>query len=220
MADWRDELDAVEARARGLERAAPGTWGLGGVRPHDRRREPRSDDGVHALVTLASARLGVAWPARHLIDVACAVELAYRATKHHHEITDRRSDGRVEPARAHGDRGDNRRHVLDGDWSITEAAVLVAEVGPSAYRLLVRGYGMVQLARLDAREAAGRTALVPTAVALGGLVGGVPADVVAGICASFSDADAPFPAGLPDAARICRWAGSLLRASSPLAVQR
>ncbi len=165
---WREEVGAVEDLVRSLERAVPG----------GAYRAACLDDGVHALVTVASARFGTAWSPMQLRDVASAVELAYRAVRHHGEVVDSREGARATCA-------GNRRHVLDGDWSITQAARLTAEVGPAAYRLLVRGYGLVQLARLEGRDDAG--VLLPTARALGALVSGVnavDASSAAGDCAA------------------------------------
>ncbi|HEY0870206.1 MAG TPA: hypothetical protein VGD55_07390 [Acidothermaceae bacterium] len=120
----RTELDEVEQRVGFIERSAP-------------RRSTR--DGLHALVALTSARLADTWDPGKLSDVATAVELAYRASLHHRVVSD------VNPA---GLRSPNTRVVLDGDWSITQAAVLVADIGPSAYRILVRGYGATQVGQL------------------------------------------------------------------------
>ena len=147
---WRTELDDVERRVADLERSAPAL---------------PADDGVHAFVALASARLGDAWEPRQLIDVAAAVELAYRATRHHAGVVNAPPDVL---------QGRNTAAVLDGDWSITQAAVLVSDVGPTAYRLLVRGYGATQLATLS--SGTDRLALIRAAVSLGGLIAGVSDD--------------------------------------------
>ncbi len=93
---------------------------------------------------LTSARLADAWDPGKLSDVATAVELAYRASLHHRVV----SDVSDEPTSPAGTRSPNTRVVLDGDWSITQAAVLVADIGPSAYRILVRGYGATQVGQL------------------------------------------------------------------------
>lgn len=180
---WRAELDAVEARVRVLERTAPGSPALASA----------VGDGAHALLALAGARLGDRWVSAQLIDVAAAVELAYRATRHHDAVSDR----------AHAS---NKRRVLDGDWAITEAAVLVADVGPVAYRMLVRGYGAAQLVRLEPGEPV--LSLLPTAVSLGALV---------------ADAEPPeFPllAGRSAAATVWQWAAATLHSvrETPLAV--
>lgn len=190
---WRHELDDVQARVELLERSALAPIAHGDV--VDGR------DGVHALVALAGARLGGMWERERLIDVACAVELAYRATLWHEEVRDRGlSSG-----------ADNRRHVLDGDWSITQAAVLVADLGPVAYRLLVRGYGAAQLARLQLADVSSRIALIPTAVALGALVADAPAGAAWAAWAVANDGSLVPPgsaAGI--AGRICRWARSVM----------
>jgi hypothetical protein len=68
----------------------------------------------------------------------------------------------------------NARVVLDGDWSITQAAVLVADIGPAAYRCLVRGYGSTQVGQLFGDTEP--LALMKAAVDLGALVAGLPDD--------------------------------------------
>lgn len=152
VAAWCDEIDEVQARVGRLEAAA------------DARGDAWADEevGRYALVALAAARSGALWSGEQLIAVGAAVELAYRATRHHAQVRDRRE---TNPAR-----DDNRRHVLDGDWSITQAAVLVADIGPDAYRLLVRGYGAAQVARFAGLAP---TALLASALSLGQLVAGV-----------------------------------------------
>ncbi len=159
---WRTELDDVERRVSDLERSAPAL---------------PADDGVHAFVALASARLGDAWEPRQLIDVAAAVELAYRATRHHAGVLNAAVHDRSPAAAPDRTAGRNTAAVLDGDWSITQAAVLVSEVGPTAYRLLVRGYGATQLAKL--LSGTDRLALIRAAVSLGGLIAGVSDDNLA-----------------------------------------
>jgi hypothetical protein len=153
----RAELDEVEHRVRFIERSAP-------------RRSTR--DGLHALVALTSARLADAWDPGKLSDVATAVELAYRASLHHRVVSD------VNPAglRSPNTRSPNTRVVLDGDWSITQAAVLVADIGPAAYRILVRGYGATQVSQLSG--GGDPLGLMRAAVELGALVavGAVGAD--------------------------------------------
>jgi hypothetical protein len=148
----RTELDEVEHRVGFIERSAP-------------RRSTR--DGLHALVALTSARLADAWDPGKLSDVATAVELAYRASLHHRVVSD------VNPA---GLRSPNTRVVLDGDWSITQAAVLVADISPAAYRILVRGYGATQVSQLSG--VGDPLGLMRAAVELGTLVavGAVGAD--------------------------------------------
>lgn len=145
----RTELDEVEVRVGFIERSAP-------------RRSAR--DGLHALVALTSARLADAWDPGKLSDVATAVELAYRASLHHQVVSD------VNPAgvRSPNTRSPNTRVVLDGDWSITQAAVLVADIGPAAYRILVRGYGATQVGQLCG--VGDQLGLMRAAVALGSLV--------------------------------------------------
>ena len=179
---WRVELDAVEARVRLLERAAPES------------STPFAGDGVHALLALAGARLGTDWPTSQLIAAASAVELAHRATRHHSAVADAGVDARQI----------NTRHVLDGDWSITEAAMLVSDIGAAAYRLLVRGYGAAQLARLELGEHAAAVAMFPTAVALGALV------------AHVDDLEFPLAAGSCAASDVLRWACSLPWSDGPL----
>ncbi|HTC70807.1 MAG TPA: hypothetical protein VK662_14650 [Acidothermaceae bacterium] len=146
----RTELDEVEGRVGSIERSAP-------------RRS--AGDGLHALVALATARVADSWDPGMLSDVATAVELAYRASLHHRVVTDARGAGRRFP---------NTTVVLDGDWSITQAAVLVADIGPAAYRILVRGYGATQVGQLSG--VADPLSLMRAAVALGTLVAvGIPA---------------------------------------------
>jgi hypothetical protein len=158
----RVELDEVERLVTSVERsAACGS-------------SPGLPDGVHALVALVAARLGEQWQPRQLVDVAAAVELAYRATQHHDAVREANGGGRPDSARH---RRRNQRVVLDGDWSITQAAVLVAEVGPAAYRLLVRGYGAAQVSRLSGASSVGGGELLRTAAALGALVAGVRSTV-------------------------------------------
>jgi hypothetical protein len=194
---WREELDAVEARVDALERAAP----------HCSERMLPCVDGVHALVALASARLGSTWSPTELRDVASAVELAYRATRHHDSVADRDDEGSAQ--------GGNRQHVLDGDWSITQAAVLVADVGPVAYRLLVRGYGKAQVTRLEPdRAGPGAVELLDTAAALGGHVAGVPESECALVYATAVTGETAAAPALSEASRVCRWALSSLAAES------
>jgi hypothetical protein len=149
----RTELDEVERKVGYLERSAP---------------RHSAADGLHALVALASARLADVWDPGKLSDVATAVELAYRASLHHRVVID---------AKRVGVRFPNTRVVLDGDWSITQAAVLVADIGPAAYRILVRGYGATQVGQLCG--VADPLSLMRAAVALGALVAvetGAPVD--------------------------------------------
>jgi hypothetical protein len=154
---WGHEIETVQARVGALD-AAAGSATQRGAAP-----DGRGDalPGRYALVALAAARSGGFWSTEQLVAVGAAVELAYQATRHHDEVRDR-GDQRA--------RDDNRRHVLDGDWSITQAAVLVADIGPEAYRVLVRGYGAAQVARFAGRSPA---ALLASALALGHLVAGV-----------------------------------------------
>lgn len=184
LRSWRAELDAVEALVRLLERAAPGAAG------------PVPRDGTHALLALAGARLGSGWSSPRLVAAATAVELAHRATRHHSAVTD---DGL-------GARGANTWHVLDGDWSITEAATLAAELGPVAYRLLVRGYGAAQLARLGGDRGAAAAALFPAAISLGAFV------------AHVDDVGFPLAVGASPAAVLLGWACSLAGDQAALAV--
>jgi hypothetical protein len=175
VASWQQELDAVQSRICALELVA------------DHRLVPvvGLDPGVHALVALANASRGSSWRLDHLVDVAAAVELAYRATCQHAKVADQLAEDQA--------RETNKRHVLDGDWSITQAAVLVAEIGPAAYRLLVRGYGAAQLARLQGGRSA---ALLGAASSLGALVAGGGAGDGVGAAAGMS----------PVGARVLAWA--------------
>ena len=153
---WHNEMDDVEQRVLYLDDSSVDT-------------QNTSAAGLHALVVLGVARLGETWQPRQLVDVAAAVELAYRASHQHRRVVN--GVGSHLPA-ASGVRL-NTQAVLDGDRSITQAAVLVAEVGPEAYRLLVRGYGATQVGQLC--DAPAPTALVEAAVGLGALVAGVSA---------------------------------------------
>ena len=63
--------------------------------------------------------------------------------------------------------------MLRGDWSITQAARLVADIGPSAYRVLVRGWGAAQLLQLRTGQSASQSVLFDTAISLGALTAGV-----------------------------------------------
>lgn len=180
---WRAELDAVEARVRILERAAPAPPEPGAA----------LGEGVHALLALAGARLGISWSPPQLVAAAAAVELAYRATRHHRAVTDSGVQTRAL----------NTQHVLDGDWSITEAALLVADIDPAAYRILVRGYGAVQLARLENGDAAAAVAMLPTAVALGAFVAGA------------RDVEFPLSSGISAASKLLNWAHSLMPIDEP-----
>jgi hypothetical protein len=162
----RTELDEVEGRVGSIERSAP-------------RRS--AGDGLHAFVALATARVADSWDPGLLSDVATAVELAYRASLHHRVVTDvsaasvtDASAASVTDARAGNVRFPNTTVVLDGDWSITQAAVLVADIGPAAYRILVRGYGATQVGQLCG--VADPLGLMRAAVALGVLVAEGPAD--------------------------------------------
>jgi hypothetical protein len=153
----RTELDEVEGRVASIERSAP---------------RLSAADGLHAFVALATARVADSWDPGMLSDVATAVELAYRASLHHRVVTDARVSDKV--------RFPNTTAVLDGDWSITQAAVLVADIGPAAYRILVRAYGSTQVGQLCG--VADPLGLMRAAVALGALVAvGVPAGVPAGV---------------------------------------
>ncbi len=183
LRSWRAELDAVEALVRLLERTAPAAAG------------PVPREGVHALLALAGARLGSGWSSSRLVSAAAAVELAHRATRHHSAVAD---DGV-------GARAANTWHVLDGDWSITEAATLAAELGPVAYRLLVRGYGAAQLARLGGDRAAA-AALFPAAISLGAFV------------AHVDDVGFPLAVGASPAAVLLGWACSLVGDQAALPV--
>lgn len=165
---WRAELDDAERLVTHLERPL-----LEQSQPVQTKAYHGGDDGLHAFVALAGARLGDDWDPRQLIDVAAAVELAYRATRHHRAVLN--TDGLDSAAGRDDARDRNTRVVLDGDWSITQAAVLVADIGPTAYRLLVRGYGATQVGQLSG--VADPLGLVRAALALGGLVAGVRVDV-------------------------------------------
>ena len=161
---WRAELDEVERRVELLECAAP---------------KASAVDGLHAFVALATARLADAWDPAQLIDVATAVELAHRASQHHRLVVDSAVDSKMRPD---GERCPNARVVLDGDWSITQAAVLVADIGPAAYRCLVRGYGSTQVGQIFGD--ADRLALMKAAVELAALVAGLPDDAARSLWAT------------------------------------
>jgi hypothetical protein len=169
---WRRELDDVEYRVLAAGRTSlrrPTNAVPASGLPASGLPASGLDDGMHALVVLATARLGTVWAVDDLLDVACAVELADRATRHHDAVADRLEDPRVGFGRRR-----NVLAVLDGDLSITQAAVLVADVGSTAYRILVRGYGGAQVARLRGDLVAARVALLQAATSLGALVAGVP----------------------------------------------
>lgn len=163
---WRAELDEVERRVALVEYAAP----VGSA-----------SDGLHAFVALASARIADAWDPAQLLDVATAVELAHRASQHHRQVVDTAVDSIKGPD---GERCPNVRVVLDGDWCITQAAVLVAGVGPAAYRCLVRGYGSMQVGQLFGE--AEPLALMKAAVELAALVTDLPDDASRSLWANAS----------------------------------
>jgi hypothetical protein len=98
----------------------------------------------------------------------------------------------------------NARVVLDGDWSITQAAVLVADIGPQAYRFLVRGYGSTQVGQLVGD--ADPLALMKAAVDLAALVAGIPDDDARALwaAATLAPAAGDGPAPLPTA--VVGWA--------------
>jgi hypothetical protein len=152
LSAWRRELDGVQARVAALRGDVPVSASPADPLPV----------GVHALLTLAAARLGSVWRAGQRIDAAAAGELARRAVSQHEAVRDR------EPVRSL-----NRQHVLRGDWSITQAARLVADIGPSAYRVLVRGWGAAQLLQLRTGQSASQSVLFDTAISLGALTAGV-----------------------------------------------
>ncbi|HEX7106396.1 MAG TPA: hypothetical protein VF218_10550 [Acidothermaceae bacterium] len=158
---WRAEMDRAQARVAGLgdaERAGDAS---------DREAPDPLPVGVHALLTLAGARVGEIWRTTQLIDAAAAVELARRAVLQHQAVRDSDLDARRL----------NRRHVLCGDWCITQASRLVADIGPSAYRVLVRGWGSAQLTRLRTGATSRNDVLFDTAISLGALTAGVPTEV-------------------------------------------
>jgi hypothetical protein len=183
---WRAELDEVEGRVALLEYAAP---------------VDSADDGLHAFVALATARLADTWDPAQLIDAATAVELAHRASQHHRLVVDTAVDSAMRPD---GEPRPNTRVVLDGDWSITQAAVLVAGIGPAAYRCLVRGYGSTQVGQIfgDAEP----LALMKAAVELAALVADLPDDAARGLWAHASGVPATGgrPASVP--ATVVAWA--------------
>jgi hypothetical protein len=199
---WRSELDDVEGRVAGLERSAPAG---------------SADDGLHAFAALAGARLGEVWQPRQLVDVAAAAELAYRATRHHDAVVNVQPEAdRLTGAELPASRYGNTGVVLDGDWSITQAAVLVADIGPTAYRLLVRGYGTTQMARLSG--AVDRSSLLRAAAALGGLVASVPVAAVDRVWADGAAwKGAAAAARESPAAAVLAWAGAQARASQVFA---
>lgn len=175
VAAWRSEMDDVQARLAALRGDVPIAAGVADPLP----------EGVHALLTLAGARLGTVWRCDQLVDAAAAAELAHRAVLRHDAVLDQ------PPLPAHTAGGAlplNTEHVLGGDWSITQAARLVADIGPSAYRVLVRGWGAAQLTRLRTGASSERDVLFATAVSLGALTAGLPADIA---LASRGDRDLP-----------------------------
>jgi hypothetical protein len=178
---WRAELDEVERRVTVLECSAPVGSAV---------------DGLHAFAALATARLADAWDPAQLIDVATAVELAHRASQHHRLVVDTALDSKL---KSDGERSPNARVVLDGDWSITQAAVLVADIGPAAYRCLVRGYGSTQVGQIfgDAEP----LALMRTAVDLGALVAGLPDEAGRNLWAAATAARTSSAAGTSSAGR-------------------
>jgi hypothetical protein len=182
---WRAELDEVERRVALLEYAAP---------------VDSAGDGLHAFVALATARLADAWDPAQLIDAATAVELAHRASQHHRQVVETAVDSIERPD---GERRPNARVVLDGDWSITQAAVLVAGIGPAAYRCLVRGYGSTQVGQIfgDAEP----LALMKAAVELAALVADLPDDAARNLWANAS-ASGGRSASVP--AAVVEWAVS------------
>jgi hypothetical protein len=181
---WRAELDEVERRVALLECAAPAGSAV---------------EGLHAFAALATARLADAWDPAQLIDVATAVELAHRASQHHRRVVDT-------PTMPDGERCPNARVVLDGDWSITQAAVLVADIGPTAYRCLVRGYGSTQVGQMFGD--ADPLALMRAAVDLGALVAGVPDDAARSLWATATAERAVGSGGRPPSlpAAVVAWA--------------
>jgi hypothetical protein len=181
---WRAELDEVERRVAVLECAAP---------------VDSPDDGLHAFVALATARLADAWDPAQLIDAATAVELAHRASQHHRLVVDTAVDSTMGPDAG---RCPNARVVLDGDWSITQAAVLVAGIGPAAYRCLVRGYGSTQVGQIFGDSEP--LALMKAAVELAALVADLPDDVTRSLWAHASEVPAGRPASVP--AGVVAWA--------------
>lgn len=168
LAAWRGELDDVQERVATLRGDVPVVVEVADPLPV----------GVHALLTLAGARLGRRWQRAQLIDAAAAVELAHRAVTQHEAVRDRPSAGSLgnaAPPVGPSPTTNNKEHVLGGDWSITQAARLAADIGPSAYRLLVRGWGAAQLTRLQTGSASARNVLFGTALSLGALAAGLPA---------------------------------------------
>jgi hypothetical protein len=184
---WRAELDEVERRVALLECAAP---------------VDSPDDGLHALVALASARLADTWDPAQLIDAATAVELAHRASQHHRLVVDTAVDTADGTKGPDGERCPNARVVLDGDWSITQAAVLVAGIGPAAYRCLVRGYGSTQVGQIfgDAEP----LALMKAAIELAALVADLPDEVARSLWAYASEAPVGRQTSVP--AAVVAWA--------------
>ena len=178
---WHNEIDDVERRVADLDPSSGDGHG--------------SADGLHAFVALASRPARRRVGPRQLVDVAAAVELAYRASHQHRRVVN--GVGSHLPA-ASGVRL-NTKAVLDGDRSITQAAVLVADVGPEAYRLLVRGYGATQVGQLC--DAPAPTALIEAAVGLGALVAGVSA---ADIDRLWSEVESP-PEGRSTPAAVLAW---------------
>lgn len=170
LASWRREMDGVAARLAALRREAPVVAVAADPLPA----------GVHALLAIAGARLGSVWRPEQLVDAATAMELAWHAVLQHAAVRDRDVDGRGGDASCGGRPIEvaplNKLHVLHGDWSITQAARLVADIGPAAYRVLVRGWGAAQLIRLRTGQAAAAGVLFDTAISLGALTAGVALD--------------------------------------------
>lgn len=185
LASWRREMDGVAARLAALRREAPVVAVAADPLPA----------GVHALLAIAGARLGSVWRPEQLVDAATAMELARHAVLQHAAVRDRDVDGRGGTPGDGATAGDgatggdascgerpievaplNKLHVLHGDWSITQAARLVADIGPAAYRVLVRGWGAAQLIRLRTGQAAAAGVLFDTAISLGALTAGVALD--------------------------------------------
>jgi hypothetical protein len=169
LSAWRRELDDAQRRVAALRGDVPGGCGV----------EDPLPVGVHALLTLAGARLGVRWRPGQLVDAAAAAELAHRAVLQHEAVRDRPAS----VVRAAAVAPINKGHVLGGDWSITQAARLVADIGPAAYRVLVRGWGAAQLTRLRTGVPSERDALFATAISLGALTAGIPEESVPRLCA-------------------------------------
>ena len=124
---WRAELDEVERRVALLECSAPS-------RPRPSTACTRSSHSPPRGSQMRGIRRNSStWQRR-----------SSSPTVHRSII----GEFAIHPTKPDAEGCPNARVVLDGDWSITQAAVLVADIGPAAYRCLVRGYGSTQVGQL------------------------------------------------------------------------